>query len=159
MKNTKIITEILRKVADKELTVEEATSTIQSMITSYSGNRAHPSLVINGKLVGKWCTKHQQYEPAEMFPKNTRSSDGLYSHCRYAEKRAKSYAAKVSRLKDKYFQADDEKTGNKIKAEIKNLEADKNDYDFTVDAPKDKVAQLTQFMDKHKARISALTAE
>jgi hypothetical protein len=155
MKHTQNIAEILQNVASNKLSVEEATSAIQMLITAHSGTRANPGIYVNGKLVGKWCTKHQQYEPVDMFPKNSRSSDGLYSHCRYAEKRAKSYIAKIAKLKDNYFKAKDAKVEAKIKEEIKKLESSKNDYSFEVDAPEDKIAELKQFRAKHERELSA----
>ena len=153
MKNTTDIQKVLKDYKSDKITLDEATNNLQMLITAYSGSRAHPPIVIDGKIVGKYCTKHKQYEPAEMFPRNSRSKDGLYSHCRYAEKRAKQYMARIQKLKDEFFQTENTKKQASIKSKIAELNLNKNSYAFEADAPSDAIKQLEAFTKKYKKEL------
>jgi len=155
MKNTNEIKTILTQVANKKLSTDEALAQIQAMINSYSDTRAHPGIYDDkNNLVAKWCSKHKQYELATTFPRNSRSKDGLYSHCRYAEKRAKQYSAKITKLKDNFFKG--KLSEDQVKKEISKLEASKNNYNFEQDAPKDVINEQVNFEKKFKDKLSEL---
>jgi hypothetical protein len=153
MKNTTQIKEILGKLSKDQKAIEKATLELQALINAYSDTRAHPGIFnAKGNLVAKWCSKHKQYELATTFPKNTRSKDGLYSHCRYAEKRAKSYAARITKLKDAYFNASDKERKNIIKT-IDQLQLVKNDYNFKDDVPDEIYQAQVEFEKQYKEQI------
>jgi len=156
MKNTTLITTTLKNYKAETISLDDAIATIQSAITAHSGTRAHAGLIKDDKLVAKWCSKHQQYELATTFPKNTRSTDGLYSHCRFAEKRAKSYSAKIMKLKDDFFKTEDEKIHDKIKLDIKKIEAVKNDYDFKEDVTEEVYEAQVKFEKDFKKELAEL---
>jgi len=156
MKNTTEIKSTLVAYKAGKITEAVAIANLQTMITAYAGTRSHPNLIIDGTVVAKYCTKHKQYEVAEFFPKNKRSKDGLYSHCRYAEKRAKSYAYKVQALKNDFFKKEDSKSQDKIKSEIDKIESIKNDYNFKTDADAEAHTKQAALIKQHKTAIEAL---
>jgi hypothetical protein len=154
MKNTTQIQEILGKLSKDQKAIEKATLEIQALISAYSDTRAHPGILdAKGNLVAKWCSKHKQYELATTFPRNTRSKDGLYSHCRYAERRAKNYASRITKLKDAYFNASD-KERKSIINEIDQLQLVKNDYDFKEDVPNEVYKAQVEFEKQYKEQIA-----
>lgn len=72
--------------------------------TRASSGQKHPNkLDAEGNLSEKWCSKHQMYHAVEHFPKSRSSKDGLYSHCRFAERRAKYYAKRVKQVQEQVF--------------------------------------------------------
>ncbi len=118
---TQQITDLKLNLNKKQL--EAINKLIASLVPTKTIRTKHaPILNKAGDIVAKFCTRHQRYEPVEVFPKNTSSSDGLYSHCRYAEKVLKAKQHKISKLKNDYF-ASDEKAQAKIKSEIEKLQS------------------------------------
>jgi hypothetical protein len=155
MKNTTQIATILSTLSTDKKKIESATKQLQAIINTYSATRVNPGILnADGTLVAKWCSKHKQYELATTFPANTRSKDGLYSHCRYAEKRAKSYSAKVQKLKDEFFKTEDGKKQAEIKSKIADIELVKNNYDFKEDVPTDIYKNQIKFEKDYKSELA-----
>ena len=95
-------------VSELNLSKSKSDKLIQAMIgiihMEAQANVQHPGKYDDdGNLVEKWCSKHQMYHEVEHFPKSRSSKDGLYSHCRFAERRAKYYSKKVKQVQEQVF--------------------------------------------------------
>jgi len=93
------------KLQELKLSQDEQAEVLQivaNMIT-VAGQKQPNILDADGNVVEKYCGKHNMYHPASYFPKSRAAKDGLYGHCRYAEKRIKFYAKQVKTIKDAAF--------------------------------------------------------
>ena len=120
--------------------------------------KSRPLIYDGPNIVAKFCTKHQAYELVEAFPKSVASKDGLYSHCRYAEKVGKAKAYSLQKLKAKIAElvmADDPDLDkiSSLKEEYNNQKSVVVEYDQVADYPDEEYKKLVAFNKKFKKQL------
>lgn len=130
---------LLKKLNELELSQDQIDE-IEKIVTGMLLNTGtkKPNIYNDaGELTEKWCSKHQMYHSVEHFPKSRSSKDGLYSHCRFAERRAKYYAKLIKQLKEKVFMAmsqDQEVDMKAITKQIDQLKVKAKQFDWEADS-------------------------